>query len=99
MRQCVSSVPGVNQTKKQPMRVDRSLKQSFTTSSGDSERCSNPLCHNRVEPLSDGRWRRTERRFCSDHCKTLAWAIRKTAEAFKGITDEQTLHILKSTRR
>jgi hypothetical protein len=29
----------------------------------------------------------------------MAWVIRKTAEAFKDITDEQMLHILKSTRR
>jgi len=42
-----------------------------TTSSGHSQRCGNPFCNADIEPLNRGHWRRTKRRFCSDHCKSL----------------------------
>jgi hypothetical protein len=44
----------------------------------DSGRCDNPLCSNLVEPASTGggnHWRRTPRKFCSDQCKSDAWAV------------------------
>ena len=40
-----------------------------TTSSDHFQRLLNPFCNAEIEPLNHGRWRRTQRRFCSDQCK------------------------------
>ena len=40
-----------------------------TTSTGHSRECANPFCKAVIEPLNGGRWRRTERRHCTDECK------------------------------
>ena len=48
-----------------------------TTSSGHSQRCGNPFCNADIEPLNRGHWRRTKRRFCSDHCKYNYHALKR----------------------
>jgi hypothetical protein len=48
-----------------------------TTSSGHSERCRNPFCETAIEPMNHGRWRRTQRRFCSDTCKYDYHALKR----------------------
>jgi hypothetical protein len=77
---------------------------AFTTSSGHSgeaaepsETCQNPVCTNRIEPLPDG-WRRTQRRFCSDRCKTNAWHIREAAKLFEGLIDAAVLEIVRGAK-
>ena len=50
------------------------------TSSGHSQRCLNPFCNMVIEPLNHGQWRRTQRRFCSNHCK-YDWHALKRAKA------------------
>ena len=42
---------------------------------GHSGRCQNPFCI--IEPLPDGGWRRTERRYCCDRCKTDGYVLRR----------------------
>jgi len=71
------------------------LHEPCTTSSGHSERCQNPLCTNRVEPLENG-WRRTERRFCKDDCRQHASLIRRVSELLKGQSDAEVLRIIRS---
>ncbi len=44
-----------------------------TTSSGHSQRCSNPFCNTVIEPMIHGRWRR----FCSDACKYDYHALKR----------------------
>lgn len=53
------------------------VKQSLTTSSGHSERCQNPFCNVPIDPLPNGDWRRTPRKFCSSRCKIDAFALRR----------------------
>jgi hypothetical protein len=48
-----------------------------TTSQGQSERCANPFSKAVIEPLPDGQYRRTRRRFCSDACKYDYHALRR----------------------
>jgi hypothetical protein len=48
-----------------------------TTSSGHFQRCANPFCNADIEPMNHGRWRRTQRRFCSDACKYDYHALRR----------------------
>jgi hypothetical protein len=56
------------------------LELSLTTSSGDSERCANPFCGRLIEPLANGDWRRTPRKFCSDRCKMDGYVLRRAGE-------------------
>jgi hypothetical protein len=56
-----------------------------TTSSGHSQRCANPFCNTVIEPMIHGRWRRTQRRFCSDACKYDYHALRRVKTLLKGI--------------
>ena len=67
-----------------------------TTSSGHSERCSNPLCAKPVEPLNHGQWRRTPRRFCSEVCKQQASIIHRAAVLLSGLPDSAVIAILRS---
>ena len=57
------------------------------------ERCSSPICNNEIEPEGEN-WRRTPKKFCSDQCKTDAWAIRKTADLLFGLPTEKMIEIL-----
>lgn len=57
------------------------------------ERCSSPICNNEIEPEGEN-WRRTPKKFCSDQCKTEAWAIRKTADLLSGFPNEKKIEIL-----
>jgi len=41
--------------------------------------CQNPLCETRIGEVSTGTWRRTPRRFCSDHCQRDVRALRRVA--------------------
>jgi hypothetical protein len=57
------------------------------------EQCSSPICNNEIEPEGEN-WRRTPRKFCSERCKTDAWAIRKTADLLSGLPTEKKIEIL-----
>ena len=57
------------------------------------ERCSSPICNNEIEPEGEN-WRRTPKKFCSERCKTDAWAIRKTAHLLSGFPTEKKIEIL-----
>ncbi len=57
------------------------------------KRCSSPICNNEIEPEKEN-WRRTPKKFCSDRCKTDAWAIRKTADLLFGLPTEKMIEIL-----
>ena len=81
------------------MSIPRLIGRSFdneacTTSNGHSERCQNPLCENRIEPIADG-WRRTERRHCSEACKQRASIIKRAAKLLEGLSDEKALKVLR----
>ena len=58
--------------------------EPLTTSEGHSGRCQNPFCNSIIEPLPDGEWRRTERRYCCDRCKTDGYVLRRA----KAMIDE-----------
>ena len=60
-------------------------------------RCENPLCSNLVEPASTGggnHWRRTPRKFCSDQCKSDAWAIRRVRALLEPLPADKQHEIL-----
>jgi len=59
------------------------------------ERCFSPICNNEIEPEGEN-WRRTPRKFCSNYCKTNAWAIRKTAHLLSGLPTEKKIEILEA---
>jgi hypothetical protein len=48
-----------------------------TTSSGHFQWCANPFCNTDIEPLNHGRWRRSQRRFCSDPWKYDYHALKR----------------------
>jgi hypothetical protein len=54
--------------------------EPLTTSSGHSGKCQNPFCKTVIEPLPDGEWRRTERRYCSNRCKMDGYVLRRAKE-------------------
>ena len=59
------------------------------------ERCSSPICNNEIEPEGEN-WRRTPKKFCSERCKTDAWAIRKTAHLLSGLPTGKKIEILEA---
>jgi hypothetical protein len=65
-----------------------------TSSSGHSQRCANPFCNTVIEPMIHGRWRRTQRRFCSDEYRWDAWAIRRLRERLNVLSDLEVLKII-----
>ena len=65
-----------------------------TTSSGHSQRCANPFCNAGIKPMNHGRWRRTERRFCSDACKYDYHALKRVKALLKGLTEEEAHKLL-----
>jgi hypothetical protein len=72
--------------------------EQCTTSSGHSERCSNPLCHNQVAALSDGQWRRTPRLFCSEICKQRASILHRAAVLLADLHPSAVLEALAKAR-
>jgi hypothetical protein len=48
-----------------------------------------------IEPLNRGRWRRTQRRFCSDECKWDAWAIRRLKERLNVLSNADVLKVIR----
>ena len=64
-----------------------------TTRSGHSQRCANPFCNVDIEPMNHGRWRRTQRRFCSDECKYDYHALKRVKALFNrvGMSEFQRL--------
>jgi hypothetical protein len=56
-----------------------------TSSSGHSQRCANPFCNAGIEPTIHGRWRRTQRRFCSDTCKYDYHDLKRVKALLKGL--------------
>ena len=66
-----------------------------TTSSGHSQRCANSFCNADIEPLNQGRWRRTQRRFCSDDCKYDYHALKRVKALLKGLTEEEAHKLLR----
>ncbi len=83
------------------LRKNDGLKQSCTAKQAQSEgdsKCSNPLCHNRVEPNRKG-----DRLYCSDdptrrpgECRQLTSIIRRSAEKLVPLGKEEAWQILKS---
>ncbi len=76
------------------------MRESLVSSSerlggGIPERCVNPVCGNLIEPLPDGAWRRTPRRFCSDQCKDDTSALRRAAAVLAGLSQGRISEILK----
>jgi len=60
-----------------------------------SEACQNPLCRNPLPGVESG-WRRTERLYCSDICKQVAWMLKQVREALKDCSDQQVIEIMRS---
>ncbi len=61
---------------------------------GIPERCLNPVCGKPVEPISEGAWRRTPRRFCSDRCKNETSVIKRAARLLAGLSQGRVTEIL-----
>jgi hypothetical protein len=59
------------------------------------ETCQSPLCGNRFQPLPEGGWRRTPKKFCCDECRQHASIIRRAAKLLEGLTDEKVIEILR----
>jgi hypothetical protein len=60
----------------------------------DGETCQSPLCESRFEPLAEGDWRRTPRKFCSDGCKQQASLIRRVAALLEPLGKEKAWKVL-----
>jgi len=80
--------------------MDRQEARSFeneplTTSNGQSGRCENPFCRSNIEPLPDGSWRRTKRRWCSDKCKVDGYVIKRAREMLEQVGAVEFFKILK----
>jgi hypothetical protein len=76
------------------LQKNKRLNMACTTSSGHPERCHNPICGNRLEPIEKG-WRRTERIHCSDKCRQDASIIKRAAKLLERFSDEKALEILR----
>lgn len=72
--------------------------EALTTSSGHSSGCGNPFCDTAIKPLA-GRWRRTQRRFCSNHCKMIGWAIRTIAALLVPLGRDKAWEILTEVKQ
>jgi len=59
-----------------------------------SEACGSPICSNLIEPEGENQWRRTPKKFCSNRCKSDAWAIRRARELLEPFPAEQRQGIL-----
>ncbi len=55
------------------------------------EACQNPLC--KVDLSSEGKPKR-DRRFCSDRCKIIGWALRRSAELLLPKGQEEAWNML-----
>ena len=65
--------------------------------SGKLKGCSNPVCKNPIPELpanGSKRWRRTERRFCSDHCRMDGWVLARAARILFCLEPEEWWAIL-----
>jgi len=59
-----------------------------------SEPCGSPVCSNVIEPESENQWRRTPKKFCSDECRTDAWALRRTRKLLAPLSEDKRQEIL-----
>jgi len=80
------------------------MRESAATSSvrlgkGIPERCLNPVCGMPVEPIAEGAWRRTPRRFCSDRCKNETSVIKRAARLLAGLSQGRVAEILEKLNR
>ena len=54
-----------------------SISKSRYMSADSAPKTQNPFCNSIIEPLPDGGWRRTKRRYCCDRCKTDGYVLRR----------------------
>jgi hypothetical protein len=59
-----------------------------------SEACANPVCSNLIPSEGENEWRRTPKKFCSDECRTDAWAIRRTRKLLAPLSEDKQQEIL-----
>ena len=72
-----------------------SLTSSVRLGTAIPERCLNPVCGRPVEPIAEGTWRRTPKRFCSDRCKNETSVLRRAAKLLDGLSQGRVRQILK----
>jgi hypothetical protein len=58
-----------------------------------SEACANPVCSNLIPSEGENEWRRTPKKFCSDECRTDAWAIRRTRKLLAPLSEDKQQEI------
>ena len=71
----------------EPAEPSECVNLVVTTSSGHFQRYANPFCNTVIEPMNHGRWRRTQRNFCSDPCKYDYHALRRVKALVDVLSD------------
>jgi hypothetical protein len=57
------------------------IDKALTTIKEHLQRCLNPFCEGGIDPVAE-RWRRTERRSCSDRCRMDGFILRRARSLY-----------------